>query len=209
MDPVSLRCLRERWNRAVDSFAVSPELADVAFANLTARYAEPGRHYHTLEHISAVLHAIEDHGDTAPALLFAAWYHDVVYDTLAADNEERSAEFGRSALAAMAVPEDVVRETVRLILLTKTHQTSQDDAPGQIMLDADLAVLGADREAYDRYAAAIRREYAWVPDVDYRAERCRVLEAFLARPRIYRLLSRAEEAARRNLRREIDVLKRT
>jgi len=138
--------------------------------------------------------------------LLAVWYHDAVYDTRAADNEERSADLGRTTLAKLSVEPDVVQETARLILLTKTHRTTGDDTAGQLMLDADLSVLGAEPKDYDRYAAAIRREYAWLPEAEYRTGRCRVLEGFLARPRIYYRLEHAEGAARRNLRREIESL---
>jgi predicted metal-dependent HD superfamily phosphohydrolase len=78
-----------------------------------------------------------------------------------------------------------------------------------MLLDADLAVLGADEAAYDRYAAAIRREYAWVPEDRYRAGRARVLEDFLGRPQVYHtaaMRSRAEDRARANLRREVAAL---
>src|SRR5947209_4025145 len=76
-------------------------------------------------------------------------------------------------------------EVARLVLLTKTHATGPDDRSGQALLDADLAVLGADPADYDRYAADIRREYAWVPEDAYRDGRRRVLEGFLRRPRLF------------------------
>src|SRR5262249_44897436 len=152
------------------------------------RYGEPGRHYHTLEHVGAVLDTLDSLGESTPALLLAAWYHDAVYDSRAADNEERSADLARATLAALGAPADGAAETARLSLLTKPHRTAEDDVAGQRLLDADLAVLGAEPATYDRYAAAIRREYAWVPEADYRAGRRRVLEGFLARPRIYHLL---------------------
>ncbi|MGZ7283798.1 HD domain-containing protein, partial [Streptococcus pyogenes] len=55
----------------------------------------------------------------------------------------------------------------------------------QVLLDADLAILGASEERYKRYAADIRKEYAWVPEADYRKGRAAVLERFLAAPRLY------------------------
>jgi predicted metal-dependent HD superfamily phosphohydrolase len=206
MDPSAIEELRARWRQAVAPFGASAELGLAAFTDLTTRYREPGRHYHTLEHIAAVLDVLQAFGDTPAALAFAAWYHDAVYDSRAADNEERSANLARENLSRLGVPEEVIEETVRLIVLTKTHRTGENDDAGRRLLDADLAVLGADAEGYDRYAAAIRREYAWVPEADYRAGRRRVLEGFLARPQIYHLLKHAESAARHNLRREADCL---
>ena len=191
--------LLRRWQRLLPD-------SDSTFAGLAARYGEPGRHYHTLDHIRAVLDRIDAlWPDAPPALQLAAWLHDVVYDSRAADNEERSADYARAVLPALGVPSEVIDETARLILLTRSHDTDPDDGAGHTLLDADLAVLSADAPTYDAYAAAIRREYAWVAESDYRAGRRRVLERFLDRPRIYLTIemAEAEPRARDNLRREI------
>jgi predicted metal-dependent HD superfamily phosphohydrolase len=77
------------------------------------------------------------------------------------------------------------------------------------MLDADLAILGANPIQYQAYAAAIRQEYAWVSDADYRVGRCRVLQAFLSQSQIYFTASVLEEldaTARSNLKAEIRLL---
>jgi predicted metal-dependent HD superfamily phosphohydrolase len=192
--------LLSRWQRLLPG-------VDSTFADLAARYGETGRHYHTLEHIRAVLARIDDlWPDAPPALRFAAWLHDVVYDSRASDNEERSADYARAILPALGVPPDVVEETARLILLTRSHEADPDDRAGRTLLDADLAVLAGDGPTYDAYAAAIRLEYAWVPESDYRAGRRRVLERFLVRPRIFLTMemAEAEPRARDNLRREIE-----
>lgn len=173
-----------------------------ALADLLARYAEPHRHYHTLAHVRAVLAELPAAGE---ALRFAAWYHDAIYDAKSNDNEERSADLMRSALS---VSDDIKGEAARLILLTKTHAAAADDRDGLALLDADLAVLGAADDVYDGYAAAIRREYAWVPEEAYRKGRADVLRRFLGRERIYhtgRMRGR-EAAARANLLRELGRL---
>jgi predicted metal-dependent HD superfamily phosphohydrolase len=143
-----------------------------------------------------------------PALALAVWFHDAVYDPRAADNEEQSAAVAQRLLAPWVAP-PVLAETARLILLTKRHETTPEDGPGHILLDADLAILGAGPAEYDCYAEAIRREYAWVPEADYRAGRKRVLERFLLRPRLYytdRMRARAEAPARENLHGEVGRL---
>jgi predicted metal-dependent HD superfamily phosphohydrolase len=206
MDPAAIEELPVRWRQAVAPFGAPAELAGEAYTDLATRYCEPGRFYHTLEHIAAFLDVLQGLGDSPAALALAAWYHDAVYDSRAADNEERSAGLARESLPRLGVPAAVIEETVRLILLTKTHRTGEDDVAGRRFLDADLAILGADPESYDLYAAAIRREYAWVPEADYRAGRRRVLEGFLARPQVYYLLKHLEPTARDNLRREADQL---
>src|SRR5262249_22011217 len=62
-------------------------------------------------------------------------------------------------------------EVGRLIRLTKTHDVAAGDPLGAIMISIDLSILGADVATYDAYAAAIRQEYAHVPDAAYRSGR--------------------------------------
>ena len=98
--------------------------------------------------------------------------------------------------------------------LERDYNQRTTRAPGvngeTILLDADLAILGADPDEYARYARAIRQEYAWVPEADYRRGRTTVLQGFLVRARIFRLdriHERLDAAARRNLRDELAALR--
>ena len=133
----------------------------------------------------------------------AAWLHDVIYDSKASDNEERSAQYAERLCEELAIPEG--HRAAALIRKTKTH-VAEDDADAQVLIDADLAILGASEPVYRDYAEKIRQEYAWVPEPEYRQGRRRVLESFLSRPRIYHFLGQLEELARRNLEAEINRL---
>jgi predicted metal-dependent HD superfamily phosphohydrolase len=211
VDAAELLRWRQAWQRTFCTHC-DPEIAGEVFDDLARRYSEPARYYHTLEHVRFVLRVVHQLADApiSTPLCLAVFFHDVVYDTHASDNEERSADHARRILTRLGLSPELREETARLILLTKTHQTTPDDRDGQILLDADLAILGEDEAAYDAYAAAIRREYAWVGEADYRAGRSRVLERFLARPRLYfteAIFERAEARARANLAREIAVLR--
>jgi predicted metal-dependent HD superfamily phosphohydrolase len=134
----------------------------------------------------------------------AVWLHDVIYDSRAADNEERSAEYGERLCQQLSIPEG--RVVASLILKTKTHEAG-DDPDAKLLLDADLVILGASESAYRDYAANIRREYVWVPESDYRQGRRRILEHFLKRPRIYYFLTGLEGPARSNIAGEINNMK--
>ncbi|HEY7156507.1 MAG TPA: hypothetical protein VH575_21245 [Gemmataceae bacterium] len=211
MDPARLSFLLDRWTRLLTALRCPAGTVAPAFADLQKRYTAPERHYHTLDHIHAVLETIQELSvaEETPALLLAAWFHDIVYDSKARDNEEKSAAHTRRLLQPLGVPEPVLAETERLILLTKTHTPTPEDRPGTILVDADLAILAAAETEYEAYAQAIRREYAWVSDDDYRGGRRAVLERFLQRPHIYateEMLARAEAAARENMQREIAAL---
>jgi predicted metal-dependent HD superfamily phosphohydrolase len=211
MDPARLSFLLDRWARLLTALRCPAGTVAPTFADLHERYTAPERHYHSLDHIHSVLETIQElnGAEETPALLLAAWFHDVVYDSKASDNEGKSAAHARQLLRPLGVLEPVLAETERLILLTKTHTPTPEDRPGAILVDADLAILSAAETQYDAYAQAIRREYAWVSDDDYRGGRCAVLERFLQRPRIYateEMLVRAETAARENMQREIATL---
>jgi predicted metal-dependent HD superfamily phosphohydrolase len=182
------------------------------FRALVDAYRGPGRFYHNLAHLRVVLQrldALRGRADDPVALRFAAWFHDAVYDPRAADNEERSAAWAARALSELGLPAPTVDEVRRLILLTKTRRPGGEDRSGHVLLDADLAILGADEGSYRAYARAVRQEYAWVDDGAYRAGRARVLRSFLERPRIYttpEMVEAFEERARANLRGELQEL---
>jgi predicted metal-dependent HD superfamily phosphohydrolase len=203
--------LQAGWVQLLTGLGAQPEAAGAAFAGLARRYGSAKRHYHTLEHIAAMLDALAQSGAPeaiTPSVTLAVWLHDAVYDSRAADNEECSAALAEELLDVLRLPASLRTEVARLILLTKTHETGAEDAAGQLLLDADLAVLGAGANAYDRYSRDIRREFGWVGDDDFRVGRRKVLESFLHRPRIYLTpaFARLETAARENLRREIASL---
>jgi predicted metal-dependent HD superfamily phosphohydrolase len=190
---------------------VADEDLTAAGTHLLGRWSEPQRHYHTVAHLAAVLDVVDEFPGLAPhpeRVRLAAWLHDAVYDprALGDANERDSAEFAAGLLAALGVPAGPAGEVARLVRLTAGHATDAGDPDGELLCDADLAVLAGDEQAYAAYAAAIRREYAHVPDDGFRAGRGRVLTALLELPSIYRLepLRAAwEKRARANLEREL------
>lgn len=183
--------------------------------DLLARWSEPHRNYHTLAHLDACLSGLDAHGGLATdavAVEAALWFHDAIYDPRAPDNEARSAALAVSVLRATRIANTTLARIERLILATRAHETDADDSDAALLLDLDLAVLGASPAAYRAYAAAIRREYAWVPEPDYRSKRAAVLARFLHRPRLYLtapFFARHEAAARANLAAEIAALNAT
>jgi predicted metal-dependent HD superfamily phosphohydrolase len=204
--------LRTEWFATIGAFGVCEAHAKAAFVDLVTRYSTPGRFYHNMDHIAEVLAAISGLRELAhqyPVIQVAAWYHDVVYDSTAKDNEERSAAHAAESLSSLRLPAPTIHTVQDLILRTKTHQPAPEDPDAQILLDADLARLGANEERYWSYARAIRQEYAWVPEQEYRAGRRMVLEGFLQRERLFwaaPVWSSLERQARRNLSQEILAL---
>lgn len=207
VSPERLAALERLWANLASDRSPSPERLFAPFDGLVARHAEPHRHYHTLAHVAEVLRAaarlVPPGVDPAP-VLFAAWFHDAVYDPARVDNEPRSAELARDSLVGFA-SQGELDEVARLILLTR-HDAEVSDALGVALVDADLAILGASEVRYQAYADAIRREYAHVSDADYRAGRARVLRQFLSRDALYHhpvMRAEGEAAARANLAAEL------
>ena len=73
-----------------------------------------------------------------------------------------------AALARPGSPNRADRRTVcavaRLIELTAGHEVDPADIAGAVLLDADLAILGADPGEYQHYVNGVRTEYAHVDD---------------------------------------------
>ena len=140
----------------------------------------------------------------------ALWCHDVIYDPHAADNEAQSAAWTARILRQATVADDVVARVTALILATQ-HHTLPDDPDAALVVDIDLSILGQPVVEFDRYEAAIRQEYHWVPETAYREARLRVLESFLTRPSIYQTATfreRYDALAQVNLARSIRHLRK-
>ena len=213
---VNINRLQERWEAALRSFTTDEKLIEGLFADLVEHYTEDGRYYHNLRHIQNVLNTIDGLSDLVQneiTVQLAAWYHDVIYDMQSSadgpTNEERSADYAAQALQALDISEPTVRLIQQLIRATQLDSPVPEAPAFHVLLDADLATLAADCDEYDQYAEAIRQEFAFVPEEQYRIGRCRVLQSFLARDRIFLtqpMYNQHEQAARHNIQREIDTL---
>jgi predicted metal-dependent HD superfamily phosphohydrolase len=203
------------WDDIVRRHGKAGAAADVVLSDLVRAYAEPHRRYHTLDHIAALLQLLEENGKAVAdrdAIRLAILFHDAVYNPARSDNEAASAALAAQQLTGLGLPPPLIADVERLILATRhgpDAEPAQADADLALLVDLDLAVLAAAWPDYLDYAQAIRREYAVYPDAIYRPGRRRVLEGFLARPRLYhtqRLRALWEVPARANLAREIAEL---
>ncbi|MEU6586958.1 metal-dependent phosphohydrolase [Nocardia sp. NPDC046763] len=198
--------LLDRWTKLA-----GPQ-ARVVGEDLVRRYREPHRRYHTVEHLAAMLAVIDDlaaDAEDLDAVRYAAFFHDAVYAVDGTDNEEASARLAETALPALGVGAGTVAEAARLVRLTGGHHPDPSDRNGAVLCDADLAILAADTAAYAAYTAAVRAEYAHVPDPLFRSGRAAVLAALAGQPALFRTptaRARYESAARANLAAELATL---
>lgn len=203
------RLCQERWNTLLSRHNLADD--GVTLTQLTAAYSEPHRHYHTDEHVAACLTWL-DHIDHPLShrdeIELALWFHDAVYAPRSSTNESDSAAWAVRFLTAAGANAETIDRVQGLILTTDHSSPPQTDAQSWIV-DIDLSILGSDPADYDRYEAAIRQEYAWVPGFLFRRKRKAILQSFLDRPRLYATVffrERLETQAHINLARSIAQL---
>jgi len=206
--------LRSAW------VSLGGSATDETIKLLLKRHAEPHRRYHTATHVMRVLEHVDEmvrnekpvskeksaDADVG-AIRAAALFHDIVYNPRSPTNEHDSAGIAVDALWQIGWPESRLALVYHLIEATAGHTAAGFEAA--VLLDADLAILGADPSSYADYVDAVRFEYEFVDDDAWRSGRAAVLGAFLARERIYNTttMSAAREAqARTNLAAELATL---
>lgn len=199
--------LRASWRRAWTALGLEPSAA--AFVDLLARYQEPHRHYHTLQHLQeciALLEPMLSQAGHPGELELALWFHDAICNTHAKDNESRSAALASSVLTEQAASPEIVCRVRELILAT-AYQSSPHGIDAKMLVDVDLGILAAPPERFAEYEAQIRAEYRWMPEAAYRAGRQEVLQGFLRRSSVFNLTNLStEQQARRNLERALAAL---
>ena len=156
---------------------------------LVARHREGHRQYHSTDHVAEVLaeatRLLEFEPEADPvAVELAVWFHDAIYDPAAGpgESEAASADLAVDRLPALAEADRdrLAHEVARLVRLTVDHRVEPADRSGAVLVDADLWVLSAPVERYDRYVADVRAEYGHVADDAWTAGRSSVLARFLA-----------------------------
>lgn len=190
--------------------------ADRWYESVVARYHEAHRRYHDMRHVRWVVrhvlalaadHPVVDLG----AIVAAAFFHDVVYDPTAHDNEVVSARLAGEALRELSWPADRIDAVARMVEGTAQHDHTGVDLDAAVLFAADLAVLAAEPAGYGDYVRNVRAEYRHVDAERWTTGRSEVLRRFLARSAIYApslSLDTWERRARANLTAELATLGR-
>src|SRR4030095_1092429 len=144
------RSMEDRW-RTFWAHAGASGGPLLIYQDLAARSRDPHRAYHDLTHIEHCLREFETVRPVARdavAVEFALWFHDVIYDPRAKDNEERSAELAMTVVRQAALPRSVELATGFLVRAT-AHTVAPDDPDARLVVDIDLAILGQPAEVFD------------------------------------------------------------
>lgn len=203
---IDLGILRARWIGLCHQIRLNGE---IQWIRILSAYTAPGRTYHNLTHIADCFEQLDstpEIADNPIAVEFSIWFHDLVYDTRANDNEQRSADAALEFLKGAPIAEQVAD-----IVLATQHNSNERSHDAHLVCDIDLSILGRDPAQYLEYSKALRQEYQQVADTDYAAARAQVLRGLLNRESLYTLTAfqkHYERQARVNLQAEIERLKR-
>lgn len=203
--------LKEIFGGLAGNYSDDPRLVEELWAEIEEQYSGEKRHYHTLAHLENLLAELEKARENildCDAVLFALFYHDVIYNTLNGDNEEQSAGLAVKRMTTLGVPEERVMKCRAHILATKKHEVSPDNDTN-LFTDADLSILGKEWEVYAEYCRNVRLEYSIYPDLVYKPGRKNVLKHFLQMERIFKtehFFNLYEKPARSNIKSELEEL---
>ncbi|WP_107037443.1 HD domain-containing protein [Brumimicrobium mesophilum] len=201
--------LKEKFLTLIGKYSEDKVYNLECWDEIEKKYSSKSRHYHNLEHIENMLeelNKIESKVDNLDCLLFAIFYHDIIYISTKSDNEHQSALVFEKRISKTSF--DKIEECMSQIQATKDHKMSSDNDTN-ILLDLDLSVLGKSQEEYIKYSKAIRKEYSIYPDFMYEKGRTKVLKSMYEFDFIYKtdlFRKEYETQAKRNLLFELNLL---
>jgi pantetheine-phosphate adenylyltransferase len=154
------------------------------YTKLVQAYNAPTRHYHTIQHIVALLHEYSKFSNqlsSPDGVLGGLFYHDFL------DTEESSAEYVRKLMVSLTGDQgQKLSEVAHKCVLATQHFNSARDVQAftndeRFLADMDLSILSKSREEVDEYNAGIREEYRHVDEKTYREARIKILDTLLKR----------------------------
>jgi predicted metal-dependent HD superfamily phosphohydrolase len=203
--------LKETFTELVTNYTDNSSLANELWAEIEKNHSRKARHYHTLQHLDNLLVQLTEvkgkiqHWET---ILFTLFYHDIIYNSLRSNNEERSAELAKKRMKQISVANHSIKLCIEQILATKSHiESTHSDT--NYFTDADLSVLGHPWEAYSLYYKNVRAEYSIYPDFVNNPGRIKALKHFMSMDRIFKtdtFYNKFETQARQNLQQETELL---
>ena len=185
--------------------------ASEVFDEVQSYYRGSGRFYHTPSHIDHCLKMFDEargEMDDPDAVEMAIWFHDLVYDSSAKDNELKSAKRFLE-LAGQSMDEEFKSRVYDLIMVT-VHPGSPRDGDQKFMIDIDLSSFGLPWKEFTRDSIAVREEFRHMSDEEFFPRQRDFLETLLKRDYFYHtdfFRARRERAARANIERYLKGLR--
>ena len=203
--------LQETFKQLLLTYTNSEKLCNDYWNEIEKHYSANKRYYHNFLHLENMLQQLlscKEQISDWDTMLFALYYHDIIYNPTRKDNEERSAMTAAKRLSAIKYLPAKIALCSQHILATKSHTLSKN-SDTNFFTDADLSILGAANETYFIYTKQIRKEYSIYPDFMYKPGRRKVLQLFLEMERIYKtdhFFNKYEQQAKENISDELKAL---
>lgn len=197
------------WKRC-QSGGGSKADADDVYQEVYDYYSEPGRHYHTPRHIEHCLTQFDlasAEMEDADSVEMAIWFHDLIFDAQARDNELQSAR-RFVELAGDSMDGEFKTRVYDLIMATAPPRIPKSKDQ-EFMLDIDLSSFGLPWTDMLRDSIAVRKESRQLTDAQFFPGQLAFLESLVGREHFYfteYFRSRIEESARSNINRYLKNL---
>ncbi len=152
------------------------------YRDLRQRYSEGHRRYHTPVHIAHCLKLFDlarDDMEEPDAVEMSIWFHDVIYDARAPDNEEKSAEYFVE-VCGDEVEERFKSKVYNLIIVT-IHKELPMTVDEKYMVDIDLSSFGLPWERFLKDSQAVREEFRHLNDEEFYPAQKQFLETLVER----------------------------
>lgn len=203
--------LKETFIELLTNYTDNNGLIKELWTEIEKNYTNKKRYYHTLQHLDNLLTQLTEVKNEIQyweTILFTLYYHDIIYNSLKSDNEEKSAELAEKRMKQISVSNETIELCKNQILATKSHIKSAD-GDTNYFTDADLSVLGQPWETYSLYYKNVRKEYSIYPDFVYNQGRKKVLNHFLTMERIFKtdfFHCKFDIQAKQNIQNELKLL---
>jgi predicted metal-dependent HD superfamily phosphohydrolase len=138
--------LKQTFLNLLGNYTSDESLVQKCWSEIEKNYSNKNRHYHNLQHLNNLLlqlTEVKNNIQSWETILFTLYYHDVIYNALRSDNEEKSAKLAAQRIKQMAVPAQVIELCQEQILATKSHVKATNNDTNYFT-DANLSILGQD-----------------------------------------------------------------
>lgn len=143
---------------------------------------ESHRHFHNLDHLTDIIDQInESYGNNQidvkeyEKLKLTALFHDIIYDPMRSDNEEKSAKFFLSCCSDRDNPH--IKQIAEAILDTKTHKSTS--VLSEKFNKFDMNIVERDFGQLLKWEDGIYEEYKFHGNDLYKQGRLQFLEGLL------------------------------
>ncbi len=224
--------LRAYWLDALDKAEIRTVYTENYFDHIWSAYRQEWRAFHTEYHLHELIvlfGRLESKFKNPLAVLFAIFFHDIIYDPLKPEKNEsksikKAQKFFKKAKEYQlglitdtdkkdvfeAVFDNLKDEVLAIIDATKGAKAPEDNKDAQIFVDMDLSILAAPDKKYLGYCRQIRQEFSHLSTDIFIEKRAELfLKPMLARLEIFttEFFKGEEEQARRNMKGELNNMK--